>query len=121
MYRTLRIFGCDAYMLMLDAFREKWDSKAEKLIFVGYQESENFKHFNPETGRVHVSKNVIFNATERVNVKEKNLSISVNDDLPEINENPQCNSNHPQADAHPLLMEHPDDNITRGSISPGTN
>ena len=55
----LRTFGCDAYALLLDVFRKKWDAKAEKLIFVVYQkESENYRLFNPETGRIVVSRNV---------------------------------------------------------------
>lgn len=81
----LRNFGCNASVLIPDIFRKKWDAKAEKLIFVCYQkESENYRLLDPETSRIFVSKNVIFNATKLINVKEETVSISVDDNLPEI-------------------------------------
>ena len=58
----LRTFGSDAFTFIPGAFRKKWDAKSRKLIFVGYEiESGNYRLFDPQTGRITVSRNVIFN------------------------------------------------------------
>lgn len=44
----------------------KLNNKASALVMVGYQDnSTNYRLFNPETKKVHVSKHVIFNEEGR--------------------------------------------------------
>jgi uncharacterized membrane protein YgcG len=57
----LKIFGCIAYGLIDQHNRRKLDSKAQKFIFVGYcSNSKGYKLYNPESGKVCVNRNVIF-------------------------------------------------------------
>ena len=58
----LRTFGSDAFAFIPGVFRKKWDAKSWKLIFVGHEiASGNYRLFDPQTGRITVSRNVIFN------------------------------------------------------------
>ncbi|KAI3734276.1 hypothetical protein L6452_13741 [Arctium lappa] len=57
----LKIFGCLAYSHIPDQRRSKLDDKSEKTIFVGYSEhSKAYKLYNPQTRKVIVSRDVIF-------------------------------------------------------------
>ena len=61
----LRIFGCAAYALVRDFQRKKWDSKAQKMIFIGYSRSaKGFRLYDPTSRRVFVRKDVIFNESD---------------------------------------------------------
>ena len=57
----LKLFGCIAYVHILDELRSKLDPKAEKCIFIGYSlEQKVYKCYNPVTHQVRVSKDVVF-------------------------------------------------------------
>lgn len=57
----LRVFGCVALALIPKEKREKWDSKTEKLIFVGYNgNTKGYRLINPKTGKVTNARDVIF-------------------------------------------------------------
>lgn len=57
----LRTFGCDAYEQVPAHFRNKWEAKATKRVFIGYKgEGPNYKLYNPTTGKITISKNVKF-------------------------------------------------------------
>jgi hypothetical protein len=46
----LKVFGCIAYVHVLDELRTKLDSKAEKCVFIGYSlEQKGYKCYNPVT------------------------------------------------------------------------
>ena len=67
----LRTFGSDAFVLIPDLFRKKWDAKSQKRILVGYEsESGNYRLFDSRTGRVTISRNVIFNENLTSNTSE---------------------------------------------------
>lgn len=69
----LKTFGCDAYVHVPKQQRRKWDKKSKKMIFVGYQnDSTNYRLFDPEKGRVTVSRDVIFD--------ERNLNKDTSND-----------------------------------------
>ncbi len=57
----LKVFGCIAYVHVLDEKRSKLDPKAKKCIFIGYSlEQKWYRCFNPSTWRLQVNKDVVF-------------------------------------------------------------
>ena len=77
----MRQFGCDAYALIPDVLRKKWDSKSKKLILIGYEhESDNYRLFDPKTARVIISRNVIFNEDSPRNEVKNDIHLRVIDD-----------------------------------------
>jgi hypothetical protein len=57
----LKMFGCIAYVHVLDEKRSKLDPKAEKCIFIGYSlEKKGYRCFNPSTQKLQVSRDVVF-------------------------------------------------------------
>jgi hypothetical protein len=57
----LKIFGCIAYVHVLDEKRSKLDPKAEKFIFIRYSlEQKGYKCFNPSTRKLQVTRDVMF-------------------------------------------------------------
>ena len=58
-YSQLRVFGCTAYAHVDNGKLEQW---VVKFIFLGYKSGvKGFKLWNPETQKVVISRNVIFN------------------------------------------------------------
>jgi transposase InsO family protein len=56
-----RVFGCVAYVHIVDQKRQKLDPKSESCIFVGYSEqSKAYRLYNPLTNSIFVSRDVIF-------------------------------------------------------------
>ncbi len=56
------MFGCIAYMHVLEEKRSKLDLKAEKCIFIGYSSKQKrYRCFNPSTQKLQVSRDVVFN------------------------------------------------------------
>jgi len=56
-----RVFGCIAYSHIPKENREKLDGKGEKCIFIGYSnESKGYRLYNPETKKMIISRDVIF-------------------------------------------------------------
>ena len=57
----LKVFGCTAYALV-KIYSQKFDKKPEKYIFVGYSsESKAYKLYNPVSGKLTISRDVVFN------------------------------------------------------------
>jgi hypothetical protein len=55
------MFGCIAYVHVLDEKRSKLDQKAKKCIFIGYSlKQKGYKCFNPSTQKLKVNKDVVF-------------------------------------------------------------
>ena len=57
----LRIFGSEVYVHVPKERRQKWDSKSEKCVFVGYSENvKAYRVWSPTQNRIKVSRDVIF-------------------------------------------------------------
>jgi len=62
----LKIFSCIAYALDNSHSRRKLDVKSTKCIFVGYSpQSKAYKLYNPVSGKVIISRDVVFHETAR--------------------------------------------------------
>jgi len=59
--KHLQIFGSDAYVHTPKQFTQKFDARASK-IFIGYtEESTNYRVYDPESKKVSIARNVVFN------------------------------------------------------------
>jgi hypothetical protein len=64
----LRIFGCACYPVLYLAKRQKFKATFIKGVFVGYQaHSAAYKVFFPETGKLRVYRDIVFNETPLLN------------------------------------------------------
>jgi hypothetical protein len=62
----LIVFGCIAYMHVLDEKRSKLDPKVKKCIFIGYSlKQKGYRCFNPSTRKLQVSRDVVFDEMVR--------------------------------------------------------
>lgn len=73
-----RIFGSEVYAHIPKEQRSKWDKKARKLIFVDYQrESSNNRLYDPDSGKINVSRDVKFNKSQDQEISFMNDKISL--------------------------------------------
>jgi hypothetical protein len=57
----LKVFGCVCYVFVPGHLRHKMEKKAIRCVFVGYdKERKGWRCCNPNTGKIYVSRNVIF-------------------------------------------------------------
>ena len=127
------MFGCDAYPLIPNILRRKWDAKSTKLIFVGYEnESDNYRLLNIETGRVTISKSATFNENFCKDTSSERVQIFTDADSDEndrdaINAEPcdagpidqlQAN-NDPENDQVPPIAEIEPPEIEAGDLREG--
>ncbi|MCO5557879.1 hypothetical protein L7F22_011451 [Adiantum nelumboides] len=63
---TLKVFGCVAYMHIPDEKRRKLDVKSKRCVFIGYDMySKGYRLVNPDTNKIHISRDVIFDESDR--------------------------------------------------------
>ena len=56
-----KVFGCVCYVFVPDHLRTKFDKKTIRCIFVGYDSArKGWRCCDPTTGRIHTSRNVVF-------------------------------------------------------------
>ncbi|KAJ8642637.1 hypothetical protein MRB53_004385 [Persea americana] len=57
----LRVFGSVCYVFVPDHLRSKFEKKVVRCVFTGYDtERKGWRCVDPVTGRIHVSRNVVF-------------------------------------------------------------
>ena len=89
----LRIFGCIAYVLVNFRTRQKLDEKSEKCIFIGYSlESKAYRLYNPLSGKVIISRNVIFDEEKGWKWSGSNAEIQYEASLDEVMDSTSTNS-----------------------------
>ncbi|KAF3792618.1 Retrovirus-related Pol polyprotein from transposon TNT 1-94 [Nymphaea thermarum] len=60
-YDELRVFGCVCYVHIDVSLRNKFQDRAVLCRFIGYAENyKGYRCYNPKTGRVHISRHVVF-------------------------------------------------------------
>ena len=62
--KHLRVFGCDAWMHVPAANRQKLDAKATICLFVGYNPDMTYRVLDVTTGKTHHSRDVTFAETK---------------------------------------------------------
>lgn len=61
-YSHLKVFSCTAYEHVPKNLSKKFEKKSPKVIFVGYEkESRNYRLYDHQTRKVHISRNNTFN------------------------------------------------------------
>lgn len=76
----LRVFGCTAYALV--DLRSKLDDKSMKCVFIGYAtQSKAYRLYNPLTGKIVVSRNVVFNENAGWNWKQRDSCDSIQQNI----------------------------------------
>nr|KYP60819.1 Retrovirus-related Pol polyprotein from transposon TNT 1-94 [Cajanus cajan] len=62
----LKVFGCIGYVHVPDVTRKKLDEKSIKCVYVGVsEESKAFRMYNPETKKIIISRDVVFDEMEK--------------------------------------------------------
>ena len=60
-----KVFGCVGYSHIPDQLRQKLDSKAETMLFVGYStNSKGYRLFDPKTNKIAIRRDVVFNESK---------------------------------------------------------
>jgi len=73
----LREFGCDVWVLD-ESDRSKLDPKANKFIFVGFEDGPKAtRYYNPKTRRILVSRNVTFNKNEAITTPTQGIDVPI--------------------------------------------
>ena len=107
-----QVFGCVCYVFVPNHLRSKFDKKAVRCIFVGYDgQRKGWRCYNPTNGHCYTSRDVIFDeasswwleekATLPKEIKDKNLEStgeqSRKDQLTTIDEVKLCEDHEPES------------------------
>ncbi|KAH0769068.1 hypothetical protein KY290_013049 [Solanum tuberosum] len=77
----IKVFGCVCFFLVPQVKRDKLDKKALPGIFVGYSSSsKTYKVYNPQTGKMIVSRDAHFTEEEKWNWKDNQLSVKASEE-----------------------------------------
>lgn len=61
----MRTFGCIAHVKVTRPHTKKLDDRSIKMVFVGYEPgSKGYRVYNPDSGRLHVTRDVIFDESK---------------------------------------------------------
>jgi hypothetical protein len=86
----LKVFGCVCYVFVPDHLRSKFEKKAIRCIFVGYDDArKGWRCCDPTTGKCHFSRNVVFDeasawwSPEKVALPESHDLVEVPEEIQE--------------------------------------
>ena len=61
----MRTFGCIAHVKVTRPHAAKLDDRSMKMVFLGYEPgSKGYRVYDPVSGRLHVSRDVVFDETK---------------------------------------------------------
>ena len=61
----MRTFGCIAHVKVTRPHTAKLDDRSMKMVFLGYEPgSKGYRVYDPVSGRLHVSRDVVFDETK---------------------------------------------------------
>lgn len=75
----VKVFGSIGYVHIPDQLRTKLDKKSEKMILVGY-DNNNYRMFSPETKKIKISRNVIFEEHNVPEIRKNITQIYIDDE-----------------------------------------
>ena len=112
---NFKVFGCIAYMHVRKENRKKWDSETKKSRFVGYSiTNKGYGLYDPVSGKIHVSRDVLFDESEFIHTKEETQIFDTNDsDLMPDNEEKPYEINLPT----PKETQEDHDTIDNGEVT----
>jgi transposase InsO family protein len=86
----LKVFGCVCYVFVPDHLRSKFEKKAIRCIFVGYDDArKGWRCCDPTMGKCHISRNVVFDESsawwppEKVVLPESHDLVEVPEEIQE--------------------------------------
>ena len=97
---NLKVFGCIAYAHVNDSSRQKLDSKALKVRFVGYStRSKGYRVLDENSGRLFISRDLVFNECmfqfDHTNVCCSNTVVPANNETCKLDVSMETNSTQP--------------------------
>ena len=76
----VRIFGSEGYVHIPDQLRTKLDKKSEKMILVGY-DNTNYRMYNIRTKQIKITRNVIFNENKIPEIRRNITKIQLEQEM----------------------------------------
>lgn len=89
----VKVFGSIGYVHIPDQLRTKLDKKSEKMILVGY-DNNNYRMFNPETKKIKISRNVIFEEHNVPEIRKNITQIYIDDEEKTLEQENQMQENN---------------------------
>lgn len=110
----VKVFGSDAYLHVPDSLRKKLSKKGEKHVFVGYEgNSTNYRLYNTETGKIKVSRHVVFNENSSVTLPRQNtVLVNIKNNQQDVNENDVAENKFPVENEPTPDVEEPETSKT---------
>lgn len=92
----IRVFGSEGYVHIPEQLRTKLEKKSEKMILVGY-DNTNYRMFNMKTKQIKVSRNVVFDENKVPEQRENIAKIFTE----------ECDENAQQVNSEVILTDSP--------------
>ncbi|KAE8700736.1 4-coumarate--CoA ligase [Hibiscus syriacus] len=80
-YQFLQVFGCQCFPCLRPFDRHKFDFRSKPCVFLGYSQQHHGYQFLDESGRVYISRHVVFNenvfpcVSQRVSINQRGKQV----------------------------------------------